>query len=862
MRNILIPLIVVFLALGGYFIYQIYLDEQEVDIWDTVPNSTVLVLETNEIEGILNKLDSTSIANSLVKSYSEKNTSSLYKQFIQNKTTTLVSLHITSSSSIDLLFSINVKGVKNEIEKTIQEFAVGKNLKSTTRIFKNIEIIDYASDQESFSYSIAGDFLIASQTAYLVEDAIRTYSEENIKSLKEENSQLFTLSELKTDDGNLYLNGTKLNDLFSTFLQTELNLDLIQSGFYDLRINEAQIALNGFIYSENNQIFGNQEPTKINLLEWIPNTAQYLYHKGVSGEKIATNNIDVDSLDVERLSKWLGSEIALIDNTTSKSSDYKKILFVQTKDINEALNHINTLSEGRLALGDTVYNEIYSDHQIKELPIVEFPRYVFGDEFEGFDQCFYFVMDSYLILGNSIQSLKDLLNHIEDESTWGRSVEYGPFLNSTLSEANMSLYFNFYRLWGTLFQQLDIKWQQLFSEANWQHSIGKGAVQFSIVGDKYYSSIVLELNNAPQLKGKFDIERESYFISGLTTKPYVVKNHNDQSFETFIQDSSTNVYLIGSEGDVLWKDSIGDQIVTAVHQIDFYRNRKLQYLFGTKDALHLIDRNGSYVEGFPRNLGININKLSVLDYDNSKRYRFSIEDGQGNVYLYDKMLRNLDGWNPRKVDGQLLVPLRHVRVRGKDYMIAIEKNGEINLMNRRGEYLAGFPKKLNVTLNGEAFIKLGSNTSNSLITVVSKEGEIISINFNGQITNSRELYKPSINTEFSMALAHNDRSYIIYRYDQFRLAILNDSGQILFEKDYLDADIEGVQYYDLGLDDEIYIVHDRNQNFAYIYDSRGELINYTPLSSSYEIGLMDYSSSLNKTMLYVAYKDRLTVYSY
>ena len=36
-----------------------------------------------------------------------------------------------------------------------------------------------------------------------------------------------------------------------------------------------------------------------------------------------------------------------------------------------------------------------------------------------------------------------------------------------------------------------------------------------------------------------------------------------------------------------------------VHQIDLYKNGKLQLLFNTQSKLHLIDRNGNNVEQFP-----------------------------------------------------------------------------------------------------------------------------------------------------------------------------------------------------------------------------------------------------------------------
>ena len=44
------------------------------------------------------------------------------------------------------------------------------------------------------------------------------------------------------------------------------------------------------------------------------------------------------------------------------------------------------------------------------------------------------------------------------------------------------------------------------------------------------------------------------------------------------------------DGKVLWKIPVGDQITSDILQVDFFNNNKLQYIFTTRNAIHIIDR--------------------------------------------------------------------------------------------------------------------------------------------------------------------------------------------------------------------------------------------------------------------------------
>ena len=103
----------------------------------------------------------------------------------------------------------------------------------------------------------------------------------------------------------------------------------------------------------------------------------------------------------------------------------------------------------------------------------------------------------------------------------------------------------------------------------------------------------------------------------------LTKNHYTQKWEIAVQDENLNLYLISSEGEILWKRKTSGScywIYSANRPSS--KNNKLQLLFNTKSKLFLIDRKGRDVGAYPMALKQNTNlPLSLFDYENNRTYR-------------------------------------------------------------------------------------------------------------------------------------------------------------------------------------------------------------------------------------------------
>jgi hypothetical protein len=330
-----------------------------------------------------------------------------------------------------------------------------------------------------------------------------------------------------------------------------------------------------------------------------------------------------------------------------------------------------------------------------------------------------------------------------------------------------------------------------------------------------------------------------------------------------VQDSLKHLYLIGSQGRTLWQDELGSTICGKVSQVDFYANNKLQYLMATEKEIHIIDRNGNSIEGYPVSVPTNsrLRNIGVIDYDNSKRYRFIASDESGQVFMYNKQGELLDGWNPRVMQDQLLFAPRHIRVRGKDCIIAVQENGQVHVMNRRGNNYPGFPLDLQGSIEGELFISQGTDFSNTLFTAVTRSGLIIKFDLNGKITDRQQLLKPTSDTYFELCLDPLERYYVIKRQNANRLGILNRKGEVLFEKDYLSKADLIVQYYLLENNHSIYAVTDPVQQFTYFYNQDGSLINSSPIESNTEIAMLYYENQ-QQHQIYSVYDNKFALRSF
>jgi hypothetical protein len=858
---LLITLGIMVLLIGTYYSYEKFFVKKPLDLWALVPSDALLVYEKNQCSPCVDALVNSTVSQVLKKASSHSHpVDSLQAHLFtlaENASSLMVSVHATKKDDFDfILYTSNAR----EVDKLLQSFA-GFRYTVTTRAFNDVQINEVKFSKHKFSFVRLDNVWVGTYTPFLIEDVIRTFKQNGPAS---KNSAYLrqNFSSVADDAGNVYVNLKNFNRFLSLFSSGK-NFDFpfgISSAL-DIKNEEKAVVLNGFSYDTldaNSQyalsIFRHQSPVSFNLRELISNRSLAVTAYGISdGKKFGVDLLNFtklhnksfsDSLaklssaykfSVASLYNSIKDEVAVSFFEGNKGNSVRKILLIRTTDPAIWLKTFNSLSE-RLSV-DTVFREQYSDFEIREVPIYRFSEKLLYPLVSGFSQNYYTTIGKVVVIADNLEALKNYLDDVNDEDTWGKSVAQNRFLESTLLESNISLYFNPARAFNYISHHLQGRWVEFARQnQNLIQAIQMSSIQFSHLNNSYYTNVLFtykDFDTDTSVKPSGG-DRILVNFDHRLLKIFAVRSHVNRSNEILLQDSVNDLSLVSSEGKVLWKIPLRSPIISDVTQIDFFNNGKLQYFFATDHALHVIDRLGNYVNNYPVDLSaIEIEFVSIVDYDNSKKYRFLVADKKGGLWMYDKEGNNLEGWNPKTTGGPLAFAPRHHRIKGKDYVVAARADGRLLVTSRRGDNLKNFPINMDANPMGDFSLDVGSTLSDTYFTFVSLDGFRIRISPEAKIQNKEPLVKTSIRSTFSLINEKALKSYLIVQQDNKQLTVMDESGRRIFTTESTSAIGLDIKYYEFGSGNSFILLSDRGQGLSYVYDGRGNLLTTPPIESSH-----------------------------
>ncbi|MCC5928108.1 MAG: hypothetical protein JJU28_02580 [Cyclobacteriaceae bacterium] len=894
---------------GIWFYSNFY--KKDVDVWQLVPGNAIMVYESKGIVNTWNNVSGKDFWETarLIPDFSRIEHSFLMLDSMSGKTGKLdkltrnhpflCSFHAISADAFGFIFYLDLSGddSKEILNAIVSSFGDLYNVQTRSRNYQGIEIYEakQKNSQQAFSWFVYGDAVVGSYTPFLIEDVIRNISDRYRDNFSSKIRSLDNINKLVNDDGDLYINFREIPKLLNLFVDPFTARELqplsrfANAVYFDLKTTDNEILLNGASTVSSGSerdyisIFHNQSARYIELSGILPQRTAALYHLTFSNYSSWQSNLlkywaENDSIQFNRfinfdtsqelLLDWIDGEIGLSILESISLSDPDKLLFVKAAAPEKAFNQLKSFtSTYNLSMGDSLYYEDFGDFEIVQLNYPEFPATLFGKAFHGFENSYFTQIGQYIVLGNSMQVVKRLFEDIENENTWGKSVRHNLFLENTLGEASLSYMINIPRVWNILMEKIKPEWITFFNTyENQFKSFDLMAFQMSNFDNRFYTSMALTHQKGVyqgNIASRFSRVQNNFLNATIVTRPFIVRSHISGKMEVLLQDAEFMLNLISDQGEIVWSAPVGDKIVSDIKQIDFYKNGKLQYIFATKNKLHIVDRNGDIVENYPLSMPQNreIAHFSVVDYDNSKRYRFFVADTKGHLFLFDKEKQNLEGWQPRELQQALSAAPIHIRVRGGDCMLALQTDGVLNVMNRRGEMYPGFPVEIKSPVSGEFFVETGNNFESTKIHVVSDEGEMVQVNLRGKILKREQLIRPTKESTFRLVPDAMNLTYVIVRQEYNKLSVLDRNGSLKFEQNFLSSGDLHLQYYRLGTANDIFAITDQQQEFTYLFDNTGELINFEPLESGFPVAIM-YFSRNNDYQVYKCYQNSFSVMSF
>lgn len=679
---------------------------------------------------------------------------------------------------------------------------------------------------------------------------------------------------------NIYLNYSQLHQLFYPYLKEDswpelLGISRLASwGELDLDIKDDALIMNGMTVAGSEQnlflkTFSNQSPVKIELHEMMPSGTTSFLHLGISDRnQFASQMKDYlgglgkwakISQQQELLQKKYGVDplvdlMALIDDELAwfsiegvSTKPSEEIFVVETRSQSET-NEVLMQWIGQYlqvnAFDMNSYRRTYKLDKQTSFNIYKMPDFYPEGLLPGYLFNSYFtVFENYLIFGPSVEVLSRVIYQNVLQKTFISDPVFKDMSDYLSNRTNVTLFIK-------PFNYLDYRRELLNTETRekldgmelFLRRIPGLVLQYSSENGMFYQNISFKY--ASQIKEKALTAWESLLDSSAVSKPSLVINHNTKEKEIFIQDAANKIYLINSTGRILWKLKMDGPLLGEVHQVDFYKNGKLQFLFNTPGKLHLIDRNGNYVERYPVALRSEASSpLALFDYDKSRDYRIFIPGVDRKIYVYNIEGNVVPGWDFGKTESLVTKAPQHFRIGVKDFILVNDQT-RAYFLNRRGRERVKPEKRIMFSQRNSFTLDMNISEGKPRWISTDTAGNVVSVYEDGGVAT---ILQQKLEPDHLFRMQDMDTDgipeFIFAAGDE--LSLLKQDGTRLFSYRVRGRISEMPDIYKFSASDIKIGISDQSRNRIYLINADGSLYEGFPLEgrTRFSIGYFAGSDS-------------------
>jgi hypothetical protein len=453
----------------------------------------------------------------------------------------------------------------------------------------------------------------------------------------------------------------------------------------DLRVRSDALLMSGLVAPDGPHkawtILEEQGSGELAILRSIPAGAEQLDMRHISDPRgwVAANEMVADDSLYEGLLAWVNGTVAIA--SSRKDSTTALWAFFGTDDTEKAANALTTYRPASQP-NDTLH---YRGQRLTRLPTEQEHERLMGSAFAGLERPWWTLLGDQVVFAATPQLLSQAVDAWYDGNSLaedGRTSAWAARMSST---AGRQWWSDVSRSYTGHIQQLRPAGQpKATALANLWGRFGGITVQLS-PGQRGMHHIMVGIQHVP-LEVRTEKTLWSVGIGAPATRqPDIVVNHTNNTREVLVQDEQHRIHLISAAGKVLWQYALDGPIMGAVHQVDRFRNGKLQLLFNTAGRVYLIDRNGKDVGGFPVTLKEQASApLAVFDYEGQRDYRVIVPLKDGRLFNIGVDGLPVKGWEARKLAHATTSAVTHVRIRNKDHLLVFPAPGRVLVLDRRG----------------------------------------------------------------------------------------------------------------------------------------------------------------------------------
>lgn len=780
-----------------------------------VPQNSAVIIKINDKLAFSNELENSHLLRSLsqTKAYTA----------IVDKINMLRYLHTNAESILAFVESeennFETVFIAQNLDDLVQlEDMPERKVEQIPYAGKNID--KYTLGETIFFVSVFEDKIIVSSTRILIENLIQN---ERQLSLDPSLSRLYQIAN-DQNSATVFINTDKGKSILAPILANDRHLDISRFSDWislDMDTDKDHLRLNG-ISTVNGSL-----PKFIDLFQnthaldnRTPNLAPG------SSKAILSYTFDHYGTFADNQMEYLGRSQAMdttfnaVEEIGSVYLDGEKAIILHTNGSEQILNFLD---------GSKKSSEEYQGNEIVALSKVDFLNHYFDPLVSDYSANYYTVLENAFVFATSAEILKIFITNYKNGTTFEKTSTFKTAKEQLADESSIlfvsdsggtEYFINSYFDQGFSKDIHTMDWAeytfaaQIVAENNFHHT--------NILFQKIAHETTLN-KTTPFFTLQLDTE--------IATAPQFVKNHTTNKEEIVLQDQDNVLYLISTEGNIIWKKQLEGRVQGRIEQVDIYRNGRLQLAFTTNNRFMILDRNGKEVPPFTFSFeGGNLNPLAVFDYEGKKDYRFVVTQGT-KLFMYNRLGEIVKGFKFTQAEQPISGTPKHFRIGKNDYVALKQEDGQLKILSRTGDVRVPVKEKITFSDNE---ILLHKNK----FTVTDNKGRLYQIDEKGKLTTANLNLLPDhgIDATTNTLVMMNDNELTI-RSKKVELELGVYSKPRIFY-----------------LNDKIYVsVTDIQNQKIYLFDSQAEPISNFPVPGQ---SLIDLSDMDNDHKLELLAKDQ------
>lgn len=786
----------------------------DVELSNYIPESAALILKLHNPDLFFSNLQNNNFLkeNSSL-SFSEELKSKLsFLNYFPHKKEGLLIFSTSKNGKIGYLFL--TRGIPEIKLDSIQNKSV------ETSTFEDFEIKKYTlEDKITYSTRIDSVFMI-SDSKNMIFDQLKNKNEANLAHFPDF-EKVFKAASNK--NSSVFINHEKITPLFKKLLP-KVHFSLLKNfsnwTVLDMEIDQASIALNGVTTATDSipkfiNIFRGTNPGANEIAGISPINSTSFFSFTFDDFEVLRQNLQ--DFRNEKSKNPASAENVLLTTATEAGMIYlpsAEVFIVKSEDIEAA----------QLAFSSS--QELVEEYRGN--PIFEYSE---GKKFKNLLQPlispenlkYYAILERFLLFSETPEAIKEIISNYQNKTTLAESEAYQKTFESLSTEASLLWVSNNRNFKKIFSEKVPEEYQKSISELSFLDE-PFAALQFIYNNNFAHVHAVLqqtgEVSESSGIVQEFAINLEE----DLAAPPVFFENHRSNGLDVVVQDNSNTLYLISAEGKIFWKKKLDSPILGEIQQVDILKNGRIQLAFATKNALHIIDREGNTVKPFPLSFKDPITQpLAIFDYDKKRDYRFMVTQGQ-NVYMYNNKGRRVKGFDFENAETEIVKAPKHIRIGTKDYILIAESSGKLNILSRAGKSRVSVKGEINFSQN-EWF------EYNQHFISTNEQGDLIKIGQKGNISKENIGLTPENN---------------IVATEKTLVTLSENVLSIKGNKISLDFGLytEPQIFY---INNKIYVsITDTQAHRVFLFDSNGELLPNFPVygNSKIDLGNMDNDDNL------------------